>query len=361
MKFKKNNYLSFIKPILSVCLAIVFVAGLLVAFYGFNYGFDITGGTQLVVDFTLSNVDIDNAEDFDTASSEVQEILTSNGVLVNSFQVQGDYGTKSFVVTFKKTSELNLQNIRLQINEQFNATENYQTYVDEDNEVAFLGTDYDLTRSTSTVESFIGSEEFVETVGAMLFALTIVMIYAFFRVKFGGALAIFFGGLFDVVMTLAFLAIVRIEINSYIFVVMALVLAYSIYSSADFGFNLKEKLKDQNFDDKTNSQLANMVVDENWKKNFAVAICSLVGLTVIGLLCYRNVMYVCLAGLVGVVVVFASHIFVVPAFYAFFAKPREIKPATKVKIQPKSSNGEAVVVDKPNYKDDNAKVIEIQG
>lgn len=368
---KKRDFLSFIKPILTVCFALIVLSSVLVGFYGFRANVDINGGTQLVVDFAVSNVDIEDEVKLNEASNKVKEILQDNDVSVNSFQVQGDFGTKSFIVTFEKTSQLTLQNIRLAINEEFNASETYADFVEDENATAILDDNFDLTRRTSTIGSFISSDEFLVTLSTLLFALTILMIFALFHLKLAGALAMFFGGVFNVVMSLVFIAIARVEINSYIFVVMGLTLAVSVYMSADFAFNIKEKKKDQQLADKSIREIANIVVGENWKKNFVMSICSLVGLVIIGLISYGSVMYVALGSLVGMIVVFASHIFVVPAFFVFFSRGREMSKVNKVADTSKTiktnevkkekvENEESEVETQTNDEDKSAKVIEIE-
>jgi len=355
---KKHDFLSFLKPILTVCFAFVLVASVIVGFYGFRSSVDINGGTQLVVDFVNSNVDIEDETELNEASTTVREILQENGVTVNSFQVQGEFGTKSFVITFEDVSQLTLQNIRLAINEEFNASETYADFVTDENAVGILDNNYDLTRSTSTIDSFISSDELLVTISTLLFALTILMLYAFFRVKLAGAFSIFFGGVFDILMSLAFIALARVEINSYIFVVMTFTLAVSIYMSAEFSFNIKDKLKDGQFAEKSTYELANIVVEENWKKNLMIAICSFVGLVIIGLVSFGSVMYVALASLVGMVVVFASHTFVVPALYVFFARNREAFSAVKPNKKLETTITKEVE-SKTNDIDKTAKVIEI--
>ncbi|NCB48224.1 MAG: hypothetical protein EOM55_01145 [Clostridia bacterium] len=372
---KKRDFLSFIKPILTVCFALVVLAGVVVGFYGFRANVDINGGTQLVVDFAVSNVDIEDETELNEASSIINEILQENDVSVNSFQVQGDFGTKSFIITFEKTSQLTLQNIRLAINEEFNASETYANFVADENVIAILDDNYDLTRRTSTIDSFISSDEFLVTLSTLLFALTILMIYALFRLKLAGALSMFFAGLFDVVLTLAFIAIARVEINSYIFVVMGLALSVSVYLSADFALNIKEKMKDSQFADISTREIANMVVTENLKKNFVMTICTFVGLVIIGLISYGSIMYVALGSLVGMVVVFASHIFVMPAFFAFFNRNQEFSKLTNAMKTSKTIKSNNNLTEKKsneieikkgeneietNDEDKSAKVIEIK-
>lgn len=354
---KKHNFLSFIKPILTICFALVVLAGVIVGFYGFKSGVDFNGGTQLVVEFASSNVDIEDETKLNEASSTVRQILLENNVVINSFQVQGQFGEKSFVVTFSRVSDENLQNIRLAINEEFNSSETYANFVEDDNAVAIIDNNYDLTRRTSIIDSFISSDELLITISTLLFALTLLVIYSLFRVKLAGAMTILFAGFFSVIMSLVFIAIARVEINSYIFVVMALILGISIYMSADFALLVKDKMRDQLYADKTTSEVANIVVDESLKKNFIITICSLVGLVIIGLLAFGNVMYVSLASLVGIVVVIASQVFVVPAVFAFFARNRQLYSAVKANEPVKTSKTKEEA--KTNDVDDSAEVVEI--
>lgn len=321
---REYDFLSFIKPILVVCFVIVVLAGALVAFYGFNAGVDFRGGTQLVVDFSLTtNVDIEDDESLTQAADTVKQILHSNGVGVNSFQVMGEFGTKRFVVTFKKVSQLTMQEIRLAINEEFNQTQTFLDLQEAENAVEILGENFDLTLKSSTIESFVKSDQFYTTLSTLLFALTVLMIYAFFRLKFAGGVAVFFTGVFDAVMTLAFLALVRVQINSYIFVLMGAILALSIFLSADFALDMKDKLRDTRFEGEPARKLANLVVQEKWKRNFSLAMCAFVGLIILAFITLGSVMYVALAALVGGAVTLASHIFVMPVFYLFFTKDKD--------------------------------------
>ncbi len=339
---EKSDFLSFAKPILVVCLALVMLAGAMVAFYGFNAGVDFRGGNQLVVDFSLTtNVDIENDEDLAQATNVVKDILQTNGVTVNSFQVMSEFGTKSFVVTFERVSQLTMQTIRVAINEQFNETEEFLLLESEANAVDILGNNFDLTRKSSVIESFVKSDQFFSTLSALLFALTILMIYAFFRLKFAGGTAVFFTGVFDVVMTLAFLALVRVQISSYIFVLMGVVLAVSVYMSADFALDIKDKLRDKRFEDQPMRNLANLVAQEKWKKNFSLAICAFVGLIILAFITLGSVMYVALAALVGATVMLASHTFIMPAFYLFFSKNQTNRAvATKQKEEQKATESQ---------------------
>ena len=51
LKENKFNFLNFLKPCLIASLVIVLLASLFWGIWGFNKGFDFTGGTQLVVEF----------------------------------------------------------------------------------------------------------------------------------------------------------------------------------------------------------------------------------------------------------------------------------------------------------------------
>ncbi len=335
---KKHNFLAFIKPILTVYFALIIIAGVIVGFYGFRSNVAVSGGVQLVVDFSSANIDIENEADFASASSTVREIVTDHGVKINSFQVLGQYGMQSFVITTKSMPAHILQNIRLAINAEFNATETYAGLIADDNEIAIIGNNYDLTRRTTNIDSFISTNEILLTISTLLFALTIVVIYALFRLKLAGTLTILFGALLNIVMTLSFISIARVEINEYIFVIMAVVLVLSVLSSADFAFNMKERMRDKGSENVPLHDLANAVVGENLKKSFTVAICSLVAIVILGIVCFGDVTYVALMSIVSLAVMFASHIFILPASYVFFARNRQMYFAEKAKLNAKQSD-----------------------
>ena len=129
-------------------------------------------------------------------------------------------------------------------------------------------------------------------------------------------------GIVDVLLTLCFVGIARIEVNSYIFAVTAMVLCLSVYATADLLFAINEKGKDPTLKIKSNKELAEVAVNGLWKKNQIVYLIALVASLLVGALTVQNILYVSLSCIAGIVVVFATHLFVVPALWSVLAKQR---------------------------------------
>lgn len=346
---EKADYTKIFKPCLIVALVMVIVCGIIVGVFGFNKGFDFVGGTQLVVDFELTNVDTENDEQLLNAQKTIKKIIYDNGARVNSFQEQGSYGTKSFVITIKKTSDENIKNIRIAINNEFSTSEEFAGLT---NKSEIIGRNGDLTRKTTAVDGFVSSTILLTVIATLLFALTIATIYAMFRVKTRGAMTIAFGGVLDVLLTLCFVGLTRLEINRYIFVSMALILCLSVYASANLMLNIKENSKNPHYANMTNKEIANLSVG----KNLAQTMYTYIGAFVLAILwCIfgtQNILYSLLSCLAGIAVVLATHIFVLPAFWVAISSKKETftkQGLAKVEAQPV----------RVENKDDDAKVVEI--
>lgn len=327
MKSKKTNtcfdVMKLFKPALIAMLVLVIAAGVLVGIFGFNKGVDFTGGTQLVVQFENSNIDIENSTDFEIASNGVRKILNGNGVKIESFQTQGEYGTKTFVVTFKKTSNKTLQDIRVAINKQFNDSEAFFEVKDDAARcVEFLGDGFDMTRQTTQINATQSSKTWFIVGAGMLFALVLAVVYACIRFKTLGGLTMAIASIVDVLLTLCIVAVARVEINSYIFAVTAVILCTSVFATADFLFAAKEKGADPTLKIKSNAELAGVAVDSLWKKNQVAYIIALVASLIVGVITVQSILHVALSCIAGLAVVYATHLFVVPALWSIMAKQR---------------------------------------
>lgn len=327
MKSNKSNssfdIMKFFKPALIVMLVLVVVAGVIVGIFGFNKGIDFSGGTQLVVQFEHSNIDIEDSKDFETASNGIRKILTENGVEIESFQVQGEFNTQTFVVTFKNTDGKTLQDVRVAINKKFNASEAFAAVKDDENKcVEFLGDGFDITRQTTEINATQNSKTWFIVSACLLFALVLAVVYACIRFKTLGGVVMTISGIVDVLLTLCFVGLARVEVNAYIFAVTAMVLCLSVYATADLLFAINEKGKDPTLKIKSNTELASVAVDSLWKKNQIVYIMALIISLFIGILTVQNVLHVALVCIAGIAVVYATHLFVVPALWSALAKQR---------------------------------------
>jgi len=324
---KEFDFLKFFKPCLIASLIIILVAGLFWGIFGFNKGYEFTGGTQLVVEFYDDS--LQTQEGTDKASNEIKKILNDNGLKINTLQVQGRYYDKCFVITLQEKNKLKINAVRLEINKKLNTSEHFEELVSLGQEYKILEdesyTGYDITKKSSTIDGLISPVAVISTLSTMIFALILVMIYTLFRLKsVANALTFVFSGLLNVILATSFVLLARIEINSYFFVLLALILLVSVYATADFVFTTKATLKEPALSDKTNYDIANIVVKNNLKRNIIVYSIA-VGISLIfGIVGVQNIFYVGLTSFVGIACVFATHLFVIPAFWALINKKREL-------------------------------------
>ena len=325
MSNQKADYNKFFKPCMIAIGIILVIATIITCLFGFNKNVDFVGGTQIVVNFDYAkpDLDIEKQEDFNKASSTITQIINNHHLKIESFQVQGDYGTKSFVITVLEKDVSKINSIRVQINKELNKSAAFATLVAGGHEDEVIGEPVDMTLKTSTIDGFISSHAMLLTIASVLFALTLLMFYSFFRVRMAGGLSMLLGAALDVLLTLSFVSLARIQISTYIFVGMAIVSFVSVYASASLLFKLKELSKDPKYASYTNYDLANLVVDLEWKKNLVVYVLSFIMVVIIGALLASNVLHLSLAILAGLAAVLATHTFVVPAFWATINKTRE--------------------------------------
>lgn len=324
MTNKKADYLRFFKPCMIAVGIVLLISIILTAIFGFNKSVDFVGGTQLVVgfDYAKPDIDIEREEDFLTASRAVDKILLDNGARVQSFQVQGEYGTKSFVVTIYDTKVEKVNNIRVDINKRFNNSAEFHALVEAGKEEEIIGKSTDMTLKTSRIDGFISSHALLLTISSVIFALVLTMLYSFFRLRMAGGLTVVFGAIIDILLTLAFVSLARIQISSYIFAATASIAFISVFASSSLLFRIKELSRDIKYSSYTNYDLANLAVDKEWHKNLMLYIIGFIMIAVVGLVS-MSLLHLSLVILAGLAVVMGTHVFLTPAFWALINKTRE--------------------------------------
>jgi len=349
---KKVDFLSFFKPCLIALCCMLVVFGIIFGVFGFNKGFDFSGGTEIVVDFSLNSTadfDIEKQENFDYASSEIKKIFASNNADINSFQVAGEYKTKSFVITTSQKDVDTIRKIRLDINNKFNFTDTYTTLYDNNESEKILDSDlynsFDLTRKSSSIDSMITSSTLLNTISTLLFAGVCCMIYGFFRLKASGAFSVFVGGLASVLLTLCFVCFARIQINTYFFVSLGLVELLGLYLATSTNFEIKRRLKDDKYNSLTTYEIANGVACDNFNKNLIICLFCVVASVLVGIFSVVNILRLTLVIFVGVVSAFVSNLIFVPSVFALTARTREVLKPKKQATNDKDQDASEIVVE----------------
>lgn len=326
MKFdgKHARFFNLFKPILLVSATLFLVALVVVSVWGFNAGFDFTGGTELIVGFTNSNIDITKDEDLKSAVGSVTKIITDRGVKINSFQTQGVYNDLHFVITFKTPSQEVMQDIRLKINEKFNDSEEFNNFKSNGNALSIIGANADLTRNTTEIDNLIVRNSYLSAISALAFSLALISIYACIRFKSAGGASIIIFSLFDILMTLVFVAISRIEINAYLFSLLGVILISSIFASVNFFLEVKEIYANPKYAESDNTEIAKMITGRDLSKNMLFYVFAYIACLILGVLNVGYILHIGLIAFAGLFVTFVSHTFMLPEFWSTVCKVRPI-------------------------------------
>ena len=343
---KKADYLKLFKPCLIAFAIVMLVAALVTCIFGFNKSVDFVGGHQLVVNFDYAkpDIDIERQADFDKASQGVSEILNKYNARVYSFQIQGEYGTRSFVITVGKMEEAKLNSVRVDINKAYNKSAAFEELVAQGKESEIVGQSTDLTLTTSNIDGFINAHTLLITISSVVFALTLLMIYTLFRFRLAGGLSLVFGAGVDILATLAFVSLARIQVTSITFVAMCALSFIGVYATTGFLFRFRELSRDPKYASLTNYELCNLAVDIMWKKDIVLYGFALIMTLLICGIAGLGVLHLGLTILAGLVVILASHTFMVPAVYAMINKNRE-KIAGREQTQENKVDKDAEVIE----------------
>lgn len=362
MKFNSLNNLKNKKiglHIYLIAVAVILLFALIFGFiFGFNKSFDFSGGTQIVVDLgndTLQSDENKTIDEFvDSASNKSKEIISNLGGKVYSLQVQDTNFGKSLVINITQKSASTVRQIRLALNKEFNDYNAYTSLADNE-KYKILDDYYDLTKNTKQIESLIQPSTIIACIAGLLFALTLVTFYCSFRFKLAGGLTVAFGGLLNLLLFCAFMILTRIQINTYFFALLGVVLVISIYNSASFFFDIKEKLKDPKFDSKTNRELSDIVTNENFVKNVSIYGVMVAIAVIVGLFGVVPILHLGLSAILAFLVLFVTQNLILPEFWVLVNKKNDL-----VRPVPKQKKNEVEVSNQKNNKDKSAKVVEIE-
>ena len=342
-----------------IVIAIILVLATIIGgIFGFNKSFDFSGGTQIVLDLgndTLQSDEDKTIDEFvDYASNKSKDIISNLGGKVYSLQVQETNFGRSLVINIRQKSGSKIKEIRLALNREFNDYDAY-TKLPDNKKFEILDEYYDITKNTVEINSLVPSGTVIACIAGLLTVIAAITIYCSFRFKLAGGLTIAFSSILNLLLFCAFMILSRIEINIYFFALLAIVLLISIYNTASFFFDIKEKLKDPKFDSKTNKELADIVLKENFVKNVSIyAVCVFVAV-VVGLFGVVPILHLGLASVFAIVILFVTHNLIVPDFWVLINKKNDL-----VRPVPKQKKNEVEVVTTNNKADKSADVVEIE-
>ncbi len=344
----KNSKFNFTKNSLWFWLAsvVLVVASLFVViFAGFNYSIDITGGA--VISARLG-YQVEQTSDYNAAVKDITAILNNRGISGVSVKKQGEADNTVVIFEFKNKSgkdaeymQTLIDEVRTQINLKYNATE-----------FDAIDGDFDITLGSGiTSPSNLKNGLLFNAIVAILFALSILLLYISIRFGVLAGLTALLGVVHDILLTLAIVAITRISVTTAIFGAVAAVATFSLINSLITFARIKENLKSPALTNKTNQEIATLSLKQSIIRVVATTVAMLlfaILFVIVGPAFIRH-FFAIIA--IGTLVSFYSAMFLLPAFWANVNHKRDLsKPKAVIEVQEPTLN----------EKDDQAEVIEVK-
>lgn len=336
----KFDFVKGFKWFISVSCAIILAGIFVVIFAGFNLGIDFTGGTVLQIE--LGNT-INTDDGYNTSLRTIEGILNNNGIKLATAQKGGEAENQYISIKYQdkkgysedEMGELTLK-VRKEINEAFEV-ENFNA----------VGDAYDITEGTERISATARNELLFNALVAMLVSIVLILVYIAFRFEPLSGLASILGLVHDVLVTLALVAICRIQINTAFVAAIITVVGYSINNTIIVFDRLRENLKKPSLSDKTNAELVNLSLKQTLVRSLNTTVTTLFAIVVLSVIGAESIREFTIAIIFGLLAGTFSSLFLVAPFYALVNKPRKLVKVKKDETQ-------------ENPVDENAPVVEIE-
>ena len=306
-----------------VVAAALAVSAIFYCIFGLNLNYEFTGGTQL-------SVQIGNNEEAkqNEICADIESILASKGISINSKQFLGSFDSKTVVYTYQDTNnntEEQMTNLTNVIREEINLKYNTSSYYVE------LGDSYDITRDTVRTSSSLPTSINILSAAILIFVATVSVIYFCIRFSIAAGLSSILGTAVAILLTFGLLVLTRIPVGISFYISLFIVLLTTVYNNGIYFDEVKQNFKDPTLTAKTNLEIANMSIKNLFARTIFILIVSVVVVVICSALLISNWFFGCISLLVAVVCSFFANFFIVPSFWALIAKERKlIKPETTV-------------------------------
>ncbi|MDD6204662.1 MAG: protein translocase subunit SecF [Firmicutes bacterium] len=292
MKNKKYLYL--------IISAVIILAGVIsICIQGLNLGIDFRGGTLLSVGF---NSEIDN--------QKVIDIITQAGG--KDVKIQKSTGN-NYEIRFYTDENIEASDIRDDIREAL------------EKEYGKSVTGKEITTSFDTVSATASRELVIAAFWTVALAVVCMLVYISLRFEWTFGIATVAGLLHDILITLAFMSILQVQLNSTFIAAMLTIVGYAINNTIVIFDRVRENNK--KYDVKTYTR--EFVVKTSVKESFRRTLfSSLTTLFTIGALCVFGVTSVrefALPIIIGIISSIYSCMFINPFIWEFIAEKRSAK------------------------------------
>lgn len=321
------NFVSKLKWILIGVLALVLVGTLVFSFAGFNYSFNLVGGQMMTVEVKdsslVSEADYKSqyTDKISNLKKEVYKIFDEHGINVAEYQLQGDGNDVKMVFKYKNKPALDNEGmtfvnaqIKGKIETTLNATSNVISFVASEGEA---------------VSPSINKAMPVRLI--LAFVLAIVLAFAYISIRFNvfAAISSLCTTLISALSYLSVIAITRISFGSATIAGMGALLVVIMVGSVIQFNNVKEFYQDGT-ERLTHYEIANKSTLKMlffWIISALVTVLAFAELAIFGYaFCNANVGAIGLNVMVGLLIAFASIVFVNSGFYGLITNKKNYNP-----------------------------------
>lgn len=334
--YAKNFYKFLIVP------AIVLVLSLILALtVGFNKGLDYKGG--LIVSVTAdTNTDLTEKENYNEFKDRLDNILSGYKVRGNEYTVEVNE-QEEYVMVVKidyksseeKTEKL-ISELKLDLIDEFFPVETTNPEDVENNYWIMVNT-FGPSANNSTL---------LYVALATLICALAMAAYIGIRVGLNAGVISLLSSIFNVGLTLGLIMITRIPVNRPTLAVIPFTVILSALTTMLFYKKAKDMITlTENYARKSNKELANDLIKENFDKILIGYSLISIGVLVVGLLNIVNsVLFMSFALFESIIAVIFTTLFILPGFFAltFIRKIKRTKQKKEVKSEEKLTEEEVL-------------------
>lgn len=316
--------------------AVIFVSIIIIAIFGLNLGLDFTGGTEIAVKYG-------NA-DYNESLTKITKVMDDNNLKIASAQKEGTSGVDArILVKFQDVDGIDMDYLTNKVRTEIN-----QIFATGSTE---LGDTRDITTASERISPTARGDLIFNAFVTIIFAIALMLLYIVIRFEAMSGLATVLGLMHDMLITIAFLAIFRIPVNSTVIAAIITIIGYSINNSIIVFDRIRENLKKPSLTYKTNHEIANLSIRQTLVRSVNTTLTTVIAvlmLAILGVPAVREFVVIIIVGLLAGVY---SSIFLVPEFWALVNHKRKL-------VKPEVSK-EAAEVLAANNKDSDAPVVEV--
>ncbi len=342
----KFDFVKNLKWFFAASCALIVAGIFVIIFAGFNLGIDFTGGTVLQIELGDT---ISTTEGYNNSLNTIKNILSDNKLKLSTSQKGGEAESQYISIKYqdiKGHSEEEMGEVTLAVRQAINEAFDVENFVE-------VGDDFDITEGTERISATARNELLFNALVAIIVSMTLILVYIAFRFEPLSGIASILGLLHDVLITLALVAIFRIQINTAFVAAIITVIGYSINNTIVVFDRLRENSKKPSLTDKTNKELVNISLKQTLVRSINTAVTTLFAIVALCVLGVPSIREFVIAIIFGLVAGTYSSLFLVGPFWAIVNKQRKL---TKPKTQ--STNIEEDQTE--NLVDSNAPIVEIE-